>query len=275
MPVRRILGQNTRLGRTMHGIAYNVARDEIVVPNPLAAAILIFRGGASGDEAPIRIIQGPRTKLMYPHSVTLDPEGREIFVADPRRRAILVFPVEANGDVPPVRVIEGPKTGLRYLVGIGVEGDLVAVASSSLSPQESGVLLFHRTDSGDVSPQAVISGPRTGLTSPWGLQIARGKIVVTNASFLYSPPYAGAEVRKAVAALGRLPSPWKPGEEAFIGVWEVGDRGDVPPRLKIQGPLSGLLNPAGLAVNPRAGEVYVTDSGLNGFAVFLIPEAFR
>jgi DNA-binding beta-propeller fold protein YncE len=272
-PVRTIQGQKARLGRTMHGIAYNPFRDEIIVPNPLAAAILIFRGGAHGDEAPIRIIQGPRTKLMYPHSVALDPEGREIYVGDTRQRAVLVFPVEANGDVPPVRMLQGPRTELRFVVGIGVEGDTVAVASTSYEGR-TGIFFFRRTDSGDVAPQGAISGPRTGLTMPWGVQLVGGKLFVTNNSSRYTPPYVGPEVKPEVAQKGELPTPWHPGEEAFIGVWDVGDRGDIPPRALIRGSRTGLLNPAAIAVNPKAFEVYVTDSGTNGFWTFLVPEAF-
>jgi hypothetical protein len=43
----------------MHDVRHDPVRDELIVANPFAAAILIFRGGANGQEAPIRIIQGP------------------------------------------------------------------------------------------------------------------------------------------------------------------------------------------------------------------------
>ena len=49
-PARVIQGQLTRLSRTTHGIAYDTTNDEIIAPNPLAAAIVIFRGAASGEE---------------------------------------------------------------------------------------------------------------------------------------------------------------------------------------------------------------------------------
>ena len=42
----------------MHGIAYDATHDEVVVPVALADAVLVFRGGADGSEAPIRVIQG-------------------------------------------------------------------------------------------------------------------------------------------------------------------------------------------------------------------------
>jgi hypothetical protein len=66
-PKRVITGQGSKLGRTIHGLAYDPVHDEIVVPNALADAILVFRGSANGDEPPIRVIQGLRTKLVTPH----------------------------------------------------------------------------------------------------------------------------------------------------------------------------------------------------------------
>ena len=57
-PIRKLEGQKTLLGRTMHAIAYDEVHDEYMVPQQFGQAILTFRGGASGEEAPIRVIQG-------------------------------------------------------------------------------------------------------------------------------------------------------------------------------------------------------------------------
>ena len=63
-PVRTLEGQKTLLSRTMHGFSYDPIHDEIVVNSPLSQAILVFRGGANGEEAPLRIIQGPKTGIL-------------------------------------------------------------------------------------------------------------------------------------------------------------------------------------------------------------------
>ena len=73
---RVLMGQTTKLSRTMHDIRYNEVNDEIVVPNPFANAILTFRGGADGQEAPVRIIQGPNTGLSSPQRLDLDVGNR-------------------------------------------------------------------------------------------------------------------------------------------------------------------------------------------------------
>ena len=57
----------------MHAIRYNAVRDEFYVGNPFAQAVLTFRGAASGQESPIRIIQGPKTTLNTPDTLEVDP----------------------------------------------------------------------------------------------------------------------------------------------------------------------------------------------------------
>jgi len=64
----------------MHDIRYNPVDDEILVPNPFSNAILTFRGGADGQEAPVRFIQGPNTDLNGPDRLAIDVVHREIFV---------------------------------------------------------------------------------------------------------------------------------------------------------------------------------------------------
>src|SRR5690348_7281198 len=121
MPRRIISGEATKLGRTVHGLAYNAQQDEIIVPNPLADAILVFRGGADGAEPPIRTIQGECTRLITPHAVSFDPVHQEILVASLTGKTIYVFPSNARGNVAPARMIRGPKTKLGHVVGLGVD----------------------------------------------------------------------------------------------------------------------------------------------------------
>jgi hypothetical protein len=115
MPKRIIAGQAAKLGRAQHEIRYDEVHDEIVTVNPDAKAILTFRGGASGEEPPLRVIQGPRTEIENLISESdlfdVDPVHDELFV--PQRGSILVFPRTANGDAAPSRVIRGPETGLN------------------------------------------------------------------------------------------------------------------------------------------------------------------
>ena len=184
-PARVIQGQLTRLSRTTHGIAYDATHDEIIAPNPLAAAVVIFRGGAAGEEPPARTIQGAGTGLSRPETVAVDEKNNEIIVGDPGDRRVLVYRRDADGNAAPTRTIQGPKTLLLQVVGVAVDPgrDLLVVSTYSRLPGGvTGVLIFGRTDQGDVAPRRVIAGPRTGITRlrQIALDPETGKIYVAN-----------------------------------------------------------------------------------------------
>ena len=153
---------------TMHAIAYDPMHDEIIVPQIFAQGILVFRGGINGEEAPLRYIQGPLTQLQDPDHVEVDPVNDEIFV--PQHGHIFVYPRQATGNVAPIRILAGPHTGM----GGGDQGvrvdpvhDLLIVSDSVVDGSDTGarILIFNRTDQGDVKPRAVIGGsPRVALT---------------------------------------------------------------------------------------------------------------
>lgn len=252
----------------MHGIAYDPVHDEIVVPVALAGAVLVFRGGASGAEPPLRVIQGPTTRIMRPDTVNVDIEHGEIIVGDPGGSSVLVFRREANGDVAPLRVIQGPKTKLTAVYGIAVDPvrNLMVVANRSHVDHSSSILIFNRTDNGNVAPRALIAGPKTGILRIRQVEVdsERGKIFVAvkNNVDSYQPDAA-------------MPSPWRADRPGFIGVWDITDNGDVPPRAIIKGPASGLIWPAGVALNPKDGEVFAIDSVGNGLTTYWVPEFFE
>jgi len=159
----------------MHQIAYDAIHDEIIATNPLAEAILIFRGGADGEEPPLRIIQGPKTRLINPDKVAVDPAHGEIFVPLSDTDSILVFDREANGDVKPIRMIHGPMTKLDGPGKLGVDyiNDLLIVIDDA-----KNFLIFNRTDNGDVAPRAIVptqgetgGGPATMAIYPQGKKI--------------------------------------------------------------------------------------------------------
>src|SRR3990172_9830856 len=128
------------MARTMHGITYDAIRDEIVVPQAFSQAILTFRGGANGEEAPLRVIQGPLTQLVAPDRLALDPVHNEIFVLE--RGFLLVYPREASGNVAPIRRLEGSNTGISGFSFVAVDSihDLLIYAGGGR------IRIFNRTD---------------------------------------------------------------------------------------------------------------------------------
>ncbi len=256
---RKIEGQTTLLGRTMHSIVYDEIHDEIVVPQQFAQAILTFRGSAKGEEPPVRVIQGPLTQLIAPDRLTLDPVNNEIYV--PEGDSVLVFPREANGNVAPKRVLRGPDTKLgASAVAVDPVHNLLIVAGSSgrRGERRAHLLIFNRTDEGNVKPRAVISGPGTGLTSTRNVQVypRRGWILVAHDGV----QGFSSEERGSGAS--------------FVGVWSINDNGDVPPRWTIGGPNGMLVKPRGVALDIRNKVVIVSDKYLNAVLSYSFPEIF-
>ena len=163
----------------MHGLYYDRKNDEMFVPVALAGAVLVFRGGATGDEEPIRTLQGPRTQIVRPDTLYVDVEHDELIV-DSGTDSILIFDRNAKGEAEPIRVIKGPKTGIANMYGLTADPTRNLIFAANRVGEETGrdttdsILVFNRTDSGDVAPRARIGGPRTGMLKIRQLQADPG-----------------------------------------------------------------------------------------------------
>ena len=251
-PIRSIAGQKTLLARTNHGIAYDEIRDLVLVPQFYAQAILVFRGGANGEEAPIRVIQGPRTQLKAFDRLALDAVHNEIYV--PQRDEVLVFDGNAQGNVAPVRVLKGPDTDVRAAsVAVDPVNNLLVVGGM-MGRRDGQLQIFNRTDSGNVKPKSVIRGPHTELTYIFG-------------PITVYPPRK--EIIAGIRGEGELAS-----DECFVGVWSMDDKGDAPPRWRIGGPKGILQQVRGMTLIPAHKNLVVTDKRLNAVLTFYFPEMF-
>lgn len=261
----------------MHDVRYDASNDEFLTTNPFAAAVLVFAGGANGEAEPIRVIQGPATRMNGPSRVEVDPVNNEIFV--PNANEILVFPRNANGNVAPLRSIKGDATRLQRVEGLavdtvhnrltvgfskpgglrgmgtaGAQGWSEAWTEVGTGAEMGGLLIFDRTAQGNVAPRGVIQGPRTGIFIPEQLQAysPKGWIVVSQST--------------------DWPTPEPP--DTFIGIWSVNDNGDIPPRWRIGGPTTMIKKPRGVALNPARKEILVADMRQNAVFTFHFPEMF-
>ncbi len=226
--IRSIEGQKSLLGRTMHDFAFDSVHDEIVVTSALAQALLTFRGGADGEEAPIRIIQGAKTGILAVGAldkVAIDAEHGEYYITTPRQE-VRVYAREANGDVAPLRILAGPDTQLS--VGLQKEGifegkggnpkiridsmhNLLFVPvneytlTSSTAVGEGKILIFDRTASGNTKPRAIMRGAGLGAIYPPKnrlLSHRRGNFEIWNVP-------ASGEVSQPIM---RIPAPLEPRE---------------------------------------------------------------
>ena len=237
------------MARTAHSIAYDPIHDEILVPNPFAQALLFFRGGADGEEKPVRIIQGPKTMLGYTDFATVDPVHNEVFASQFRSDAILVFSREPGGNVAPIRIIHGPKTKLDRPAHLAVDpvNNLLAVTTIG-----SGLLIFNRTDNGDVAPRAQIAGSKTGFATKGStlprveLYPEKKKIFATAYPELEpdGSPIRGADGRRV---------------RKIVKIWNYGDNGNVAPWAVLTGsPTSQMRGNAFIfTINQAAKELIV------------------
>jgi hypothetical protein len=256
----------------MHDIRYNDKRDEILVTNPFAQAILIFKADADTHSAPVRIIQGPRTDLGNEDSLEVDSLNDEILI--PASDGILVFPAGADGDVAPIRRLRRPAANREWSIGRGIAVDNVrdlivtdgtvtgrlAEDYPTVNPynyvsNRNTLLIFDRKGNGEVNPIRIIRGAKTGIFGIRQIQVYP----------------KGGWIMVAQISDGNIAIP----EKTFLGVWSVYDSGDVAPRWKIDGKAENvMLKPRGVAYSSEHKEVYVSDMRLNAVLTFSFPELF-
>jgi hypothetical protein len=233
----------------MHDVRYDPVKDEMIVANPFAAAILIFRGGANGQEAPVRIIQGAKTLLRNPQRMDIHPQRRELFV--PSAGSILVFDLDASGDVAPKRVIRGPDTqGPGGSVAVDPIHNLIATPGRGRS-----ILIFDIMANGNAKPLRVIRGPETQIDRINQMAIyPEGKLVVV-----------------AMPGVQGLVEP----PRVFIGAWSLDDDGNVAPKFAISGEATTMRKSFSVALDKEHKDVIVSDMRLNGVMTFNVPEMFE
>jgi len=212
-PIRLIQGDHTLLADP-HGIALDTKNDLIFVTNygststkqkgrgpetpnwPLEDAvpgsgrflppsITVYRREASGDAAPVRVIQGPKTGLNWATGITVDPDRNELLVANDVGDNILIFDIAAQGDVAPKRVLAGPKTLIKNPTGLYLDLRNDELWVTNFGNHSASV--YKRGADGDAAPLRVIrtgpvgaAAPMMGNPHPIAYDTKRDEILVPN-----------------------------------------------------------------------------------------------
>lgn len=175
-PKRLLEGDKTQLSDS-HGMAIDTRRKLLFVNNwgniaddakPGSGrfgppSITVYRLNANGDEAPLRIIQGPKTGLDWPGSMSLDPDTGDLYVANDMGQAVIVFHGTDQGDTAPARVIKGPATRLSYPVGVYVDSKNKEVWATNIG--NSTATVYPLMANGDVAPLRIIRSAEEGKQS--------------------------------------------------------------------------------------------------------------
>jgi hypothetical protein len=144
---------------TTFGVVADEETQELLMTIQDDHAVLTYKKTAKDQDAPVRLLQGPKTLMADPHGIALDPKAGLIYVANwgsnndrryegsrtPRAAgrpnwpvgrdnnypssgkfqppSITVYRKDAQGNVAPLRVIQGPKTLLNWPTAIAVHPD--------------------------------------------------------------------------------------------------------------------------------------------------------
>ncbi len=238
--------------------------NEVIAPSNVSASILIFGRTQSGNTPPKRVIQGLHTHLHSPQGVAIDNKHNELTVSNDTRLSILVFERTANGDVAPVREIIGPLTGIKSPQGIVVDPvhDEIILSDEGKPGEDAkqmddeikvkpkpALLVFRRTDNGNVAPIRVIAGPNTGMLRPRQIQLdtQRDELVLADRGltqeFVYDTP-------------------------GFLAAWKRTDNGDVAPRKLIRGTQTQLTSPRAVYVDMKNSEYGAGDTTSHSIMVY-------
>ena len=175
-PLRVLEGEHTGLYDT-HGIVLDVKRNLMFVgtwgnasDHKVAGtgkfyppSINVYPLDASGDTAPLRIIQGPKTQLDWAGGMSLDPDSGDLYVANDVGNSILVFHGTDQGNVAPARVIKGNKSGLSHPAGISVDTKNKEVWVSNMG--NSSATCYSLAAHGNAAPLRTIRSAPLGRMS--------------------------------------------------------------------------------------------------------------
>ena len=121
-------------------------------------SITVFSKDASGDVAPLRVIQGTKTMMDWPTSIAVHPDRGELYVANDTGDSVTVYKSDANGDVAPIRTLKGTRTMIKNPTGVAL--DLVNNELWVANFGSHSATVFPVDANGNVTPKRVIrSGP--------------------------------------------------------------------------------------------------------------------
>ena len=171
-PLRTLEGDQTRL-EDPHGVAVDVKNNLMFVSNHGNGVIKAQKAGrfdppsitvyplkASGDTAPLRMIQGTKTRLNWPASMWVDSERGELYVANDSDDSIVVFKTTDDGDVAPARTIRGPNSHVKNPTGVFLDSKHDELWVSNMGNHSATV--YKRTANGDAPPVRIIRSAPLG-----------------------------------------------------------------------------------------------------------------
>ena len=256
-------------------VAVDPVRNEVVLTDENLFNIVVYdrlenTPPTATMSEPKRMIGGLKTKIEFQCSLYIDPPSGDIYaVNNDTVDTLVIFSRQAKGDVPPDGDLETP----HGTFGIAVDE---TAKEMFLTVQHShAVVVYPKSARGKDAPIRLLQGNRTQLADPHGIAVdsQNGLIFVTNHGSTRrfqsdgeppqerNPGKTNWPSRAAIPGSGTvLPS--------SITVYPKTAQGNSPPVQVITGPKTQLNWPAGVAVDPERGELYVANDMGSSVLVF-------
>ncbi len=273
-----------------NGVAVDTTNDLVMMSDTNRKSLLVYprtvgepasakaqarqaRVSASNVATPLQTVMGPATGVGYIAGVAMDPEHRELFaVNNDVEDRMVVFDYDARGNMAPKRLLYVPHQSW----GIALAKKRNELALSVQTPNM--YIVFRRDAKKFDRPLRSVKGPHTGMADPHGIYFdeTHNEIVVANhgnfrpAELITSyTAYDARESRQEKAATTALD---ENARGRFIGssltIYDGDAKGDAAPLRTIEGPLTGLDWPMGVAVDEANNEIIVANNGDNSILVF-------
>jgi hypothetical protein len=134
--------------------------------NSSGNGVLEFHTSDNGNVAPFNVIEGAKTGLSQANGIAVDKNGY-LYIAN--ANDVRVFAPGASGNAKPVAVISGsntliPQPGSGYgalSIAAGKDGSIFV--GVQYDTNVSSILVFAAGSNGNVAPEHVITGAKTGL----------------------------------------------------------------------------------------------------------------
>ena len=262
---------------SFNGVAVDPTNDLVLMSDTNRKSLLVYdrtAGSPVSREAspPRQQIMGPDTGVGFVAGVAISPAHRELFtVNNDIEDRLVVFDYDARGNVKPKRLLYVPHQSW----GIALAPRRDAMALSVQTPNM--FVVYRRAATKFDTPIRSVRGARTGMADPHGISFdeTHNEIVVANhgnfrpgeliTSYTAYDARESRQERTANAfdenARGRfVPS--------SLTVYDGDANGDVAPLRTIQGPLTQLDWPMGIAVDEVNNEIIVANNGDSSVLIF-------
>ena len=263
---------------SFNGVVVDSTNDLVMMSDTNRKSLLVYDrtvGSAAPKEAatPRQQIMGPDTGVGFVAGVAMDPVHRELFtVNNDVEDRLVVFDYDARGNVKPRRLLYVPHQS--WGIAFAPKRDVMA-----LSVQTPNMyVVFKREAKKFDAPVRSVRGPKTQMADPHGIYFdeTHNEVVVAN----HGNFRPGELITSYTAYDARESRQERAGGEALdenargkflpssVTVYDGDANGDVAPLRVIQGPLSQIDWPMGVAVDEVNNEMIVANNGDSSILVF-------